>query len=74
MRGLPVSIAGVVREYADFIDLLIADKLDSGFGVQVEGMPVRYANTLMKSEADKKALAQSVLEFLKMRPVEAAAC
>jgi LPPG:FO 2-phospho-L-lactate transferase len=73
MQSLPVSIAGVARGYADFLDLLIADERDSAFGVQVETIAVRYANTLMKCEADKANLARSVLAFLHTRPVEAAA-
>jgi LPPG:FO 2-phospho-L-lactate transferase len=71
-QDLPVSIAGVARGYADFLDLLIADERDSAFGRRVEGIAVRYASTLMKSEADKTALALSVLGFLRDRPVEAA--
>ncbi|HYN14429.1 MAG TPA: 2-phospho-L-lactate transferase [Terriglobales bacterium] len=72
-QALPVSIAGVVRCYADFLDLLVADARDSAFGTQVEGIAVRYTGTLMRSEADKAALARSVLGFLRERPVEAAA-
>ncbi len=71
-QGLPVSIAGVARCYADFLDLLIADEQDSALGRRVEGIAVRYASTVMKSEADKTALARSVLGFLRERPVEAA--
>lgn len=72
-QGLPVSIAGVARGYADFLDLLVADERDSAFGPRVEGIAVRYTNTLMKSEADKTALARAVLHSLRRRPVEAAA-
>ena len=72
-QGLPVSIAGVARCYADFLDLLIADQCDSALGPRVEDIAVRYTGTLMKSEADKTALAQSVIGFLRERSVEAAA-
>jgi LPPG:FO 2-phospho-L-lactate transferase len=72
-QGLPVSIAGVVCCYADFLDVLIADERDAALGAQVEGIGVRYVRTLMRSEADKMALARSVLGFLRERPVEAAA-
>ena len=72
-QGLPVSIAGVACCYADFLDVLIADELDSVLGARVEGIAARYARTLMKSEADKTALARSVLGFLHQPPVEAAA-
>ncbi len=71
-QGLPVSIAGVARCYADFLDLLIADERDSALGTPVEGIAVRYTSTVMKSGADKTALARSVLGFLRKRPVEAA--
>ena len=73
MQGLPVSIAGVARCYGDFLDVLIADQCDSTFGPRVEGIAVRYTSTLMKSDADKTALAESVLGFLRERPLEAAA-
>ena len=59
--------------FADFLDLLIADQRDSAFGPRVEDIAVRYTGTLMKSEADKTALAQSILGFLEERSVEAAA-
>ena len=72
-QSLPVSITGVARCYADFLDLMIADQRDSAFGPRAEGITVRYTSTLMKSEADKTVLAQSVLRFLRERPVEAAA-
>jgi len=72
-QGLPVSIAGVARCYGDFLDVLIADQCDSTFGPRVEGIAVRYTSTLMKSDADKTALAESVLGFLRERPLEAAA-
>ncbi|MFZ3211689.1 MAG: 2-phospho-L-lactate transferase [Terriglobales bacterium] len=71
-QGLPVSIAGVARCYADFFDLLIADERDSACGRRVEGIAVRYTSTVMKSEADKAALARSVLGFLRELTVEAA--
>ena len=66
-QSLPVSIAGIARCYADFLDLLIADERDSAFGTPVEGIAVRYASTVMKSEADQTALARSVLGFLRER-------
>jgi LPPG:FO 2-phospho-L-lactate transferase len=71
-QGLPASVVGVARGYADFLNLLIADERDSALGTRVEGVAVRYTNTLMKSEAEKTALARSVLQFLRERRVEAA--
>jgi LPPG:FO 2-phospho-L-lactate transferase len=72
-QGLPVSVAGVTRCYADFLDLLIADEHDSALGTPVEGIAMRYTSTLMKSEADKTALAQAVLGLLLQRQAEVAA-
>jgi len=72
-QGLPVSVAGVARCYADFLDLLIADRRDAALGLGVEGVVVRYTSTLMKSEADRTTLARSVLGFLRERSLEAAA-
>jgi LPPG:FO 2-phospho-L-lactate transferase len=71
-QGLPVSIIGVARCYADFLDLLIADQRDSALGPKVEGSAVRYTSTLMRSEADKTSLARAVLEFIRERPLQAA--
>lgn len=71
-QGLPVSIAGVARCYADFLDLLVADERDSAFGPQAEGIATRYTSTIMKSDTDKTALARSALEFLDARPIAAA--
>jgi len=71
-QNLAVSIAGVARYYADFLDLLIADEQDSACGPSVEGIAVRYTRTVMKSEADRAALARSVFGFLEERPLEAA--
>jgi LPPG:FO 2-phospho-L-lactate transferase len=72
-QGLPVSIAGVARCYADFLDLLIADERDSALGTPGEGMAVHYTTTVMKSEDDKTALARSVLGFVRQRPLKVAA-
>ena len=71
-QGLPVSIAGVARCYAEFLDVLIADEQDSAFGPSVGGVQAGYASTVMKSEADRIALARSVLGFLHRQPMEAA--
>lgn len=72
-QGLPVSIAGVARCYAEFLDLLIADQRDSALGPRVEGIAVRYTNSLMKLEADKTNLARSVLGFMRERRLKAVA-
>jgi LPPG:FO 2-phospho-L-lactate transferase len=71
-QSLPVSIGGVARFYADFLDLLIADERDSTCGPSLGNIAVRYTRTIMSSEADRSSLARSVLGFLEERPLEAA--
>jgi LPPG:FO 2-phospho-L-lactate transferase len=63
-RGLPVSIEGVSRAYADFLDVLIIDKQDAGAASGVESLGIRVSatNTIMRSAADKAALAEATLE------------
>jgi LPPG:FO 2-phospho-L-lactate transferase len=72
-QGLPVSIAGVVRCYADFLDLLIADERDSSLGATISQIPVRYTRTLMQTDTEESALARSVLASLGERQIETAA-
>ncbi len=72
-QGLPASIAGVARCYADFLNLLVADESDVAWGTPIDNIAVRYTSTLMKSESDKSALARSVLRFVREKPIEVAA-
>jgi LPPG:FO 2-phospho-L-lactate transferase len=58
-QGLPVSIAGVAQAYAEFLDVLIADEADRG--TVVDGIDVVFTNTIMKSSADRVALAEAAL-------------
>jgi LPPG:FO 2-phospho-L-lactate transferase len=62
-RGLPASIAGVAKAYADFLDVLIVDESDSAAAPEVEAMGIRVqrAATIMKSEPEKVALAEAAL-------------
>ncbi|MGH9531980.1 MAG: 2-phospho-L-lactate transferase [Terriglobales bacterium] len=62
-QGLAPSIAGVAKAYGDFLDVLIADESDAAAATAVEamGVSVHLAATLMKSEADKRALAEAAL-------------
>ena len=62
--GLPVSLSGLARVYG-FLDVLIADSADQQDAATVEqlGVSVRFTNTLMKTDADKKALAHAALQF-----------
>ncbi|MGH8459068.1 MAG: 2-phospho-L-lactate transferase [Nevskiales bacterium] len=74
-RGLPASIAGVAKAYADFLDVLIADERAAAAASEVEtlGIRVHLAATIMKSEADKAALAQAVLRVVLPRGLKATA-
>lgn len=64
-QGLEVSAAGVARAYADFLDVLIVDERDAGEKAAVErqGIEMRTARTVMKSDADKAGLAWKALEI-----------
>lgn len=64
-QGLPCSIAGVAKCYQDFLDLLICDTRDarSAEALRGNGLDVQCAQTIMRSAADKAALARTVLSF-----------
>lgn len=74
-QGLPASIAGVAKAYADFLDVLIADERDAAAASEVEamGIRVRCTATVMKSDADKAALAESALQAVQSRSLKATA-
>jgi LPPG:FO 2-phospho-L-lactate transferase len=65
-QGLPVSIAGVVQAYEDFLDILIADIQDTQAASQLNqpGLRVNCTNTIMKTSDDKARLARTVLALL----------
>jgi len=62
-QGLPVSVDGVARGYADFLDALIIDERDAGGvpGVESLGIAVSATNTIMQSSSDKEELARATL-------------
>ncbi len=64
LRGLEVSALGVAAAYHDFLDVLVMDERDSLLASQAEklGLSVRCTNTLMKTDQDKTALAQTALQ------------
>src|SRR4029077_17594562 len=66
-QGLPVSIAGVVKAYEDFLDLLICDTRDAraAEGLRKSGLRVQCTQTVMRSAEDRAALARTVLSFTK---------
>ncbi len=63
LRGLPVSVAGVARVYAEFLDVLIVDERDRGSTGEVEELGIRAvcAQTIMDSDAAKTELARVAL-------------
>jgi LPPG:FO 2-phospho-L-lactate transferase len=64
-QGLAVSAAGVAKNYADFLDVLIVDEKDAADREVVEllGVELRTARTVMKSDVDKAELAWRALEI-----------
>jgi LPPG:FO 2-phospho-L-lactate transferase len=58
--GLPVDAAAVARHYRDILDLYIADEADRAAVAGLD-VPVVLAQTLMRSLADREALARTVI-------------
>lgn len=60
MRKWKVSPAGIAEAYRDFAHLIIADQRDESERPSIEqlGKQAVFTNTIMKSDADKVALAQ----------------
>ena len=73
VHGLPVSIEGVAQAYSDFLDVLIIDERDAGdesdvgsaASVERLGIRLHRAETIMKTAADKTALASAALQALR---------
>ena len=63
--GGTVSSVGVAREYRDLCDILVVDSQDADLADDIshEGIHPVAANTIMNNDADKIALAKSVLEL-----------
>jgi LPPG:FO 2-phospho-L-lactate transferase len=66
MRGWPVSAAGVTKAYCDFVRVLVADIQDESELSMIESAGVRavFAQTIMRTEEDKIALAKIALASL----------
>lgn len=58
--GLEVSARTIADHYRDFLDCLLLDHSDAALAADLPGS--RVAATVMRSEADKVALARAVLE------------
>ena len=63
--GGTVSSVGVAREYRDLCDILVVDSQDADLAddISYEGIHPVVTNTIMNNDADKIALAKSVLEL-----------
>lgn len=63
-QGLPASIEGVARAYADFLDVLVVDERDAAAAGEVERLGIRTlcAQTLMTTTAEKIAVASATLQ------------
>jgi LPPG:FO 2-phospho-L-lactate transferase len=62
-QGLPCSVAGVAKAYADFLDVLICDTRDAraADALRRGGLRVQCTQTIMRSAEDKAALAREAL-------------
>lgn len=60
--GLPVSAAGVAAHYRGLLDGFVLDDADAALAATVD-VPCLVTRTLMRSDADKQALAHEVLAF-----------
>ena len=60
--GLEVSNRAIERHYGDIVDAWVIDSADAKDAADFH-RPVRVAPTLMRTDADKDALARAVLEF-----------
>ncbi|MGZ5127694.1 MAG: hypothetical protein ACXWC1_33425, partial [Burkholderiales bacterium] len=62
--GLPVSIEGIARAYADFLDALVADGTDRETRMLDSHIDLLFTNTIMKADEDKLRLAQFILDAM----------
>jgi LPPG:FO 2-phospho-L-lactate transferase len=62
-QGLDVSVAGVAKAYADFLDVLVIDNQDAKAVAQLQasGFRAHCTNTIMRTSEDKSNLASKVL-------------
>ena len=60
--GYEVSAQTVAEYYGDLINSFVYDEQDSDF--KIKGIRTVAMNTIMKTESDKSALAQNVLNWV----------
>ncbi|MBB5055203.1 LPPG:FO 2-phospho-L-lactate transferase [Afipia massiliensis] len=63
--GIQVSASAIARHYRGVVSGLVIDVSDAALSNEIEsmGLPVRVAQTVMSSAADRLALADECLEF-----------
>ena len=64
--GLEVSATQVAQLYQSLIDRYLIDEVDAGEAAAITalGIETRVAKTVMRTEADKGALARTVFDWL----------
>ncbi|HEX2138909.1 MAG TPA: 2-phospho-L-lactate transferase CofD family protein, partial [Woeseiaceae bacterium] len=64
--GLAVSPAAVAEHYRSFIDGFIVDAADESLApsIAASGVAVKVANTVMRTQADRIALARTTVDFV----------
>ena len=64
--GLDVSPAGVAGRYAGLIRGIVMDRVDASKAPAIEalGLSVRTAQSVMRTDRDREALARTCLDFL----------
>jgi LPPG:FO 2-phospho-L-lactate transferase len=60
--SLPVSAGGVAVHYGELLHGFVLDEEDAALAATL-GIPCRVAPTRMRTDADKRALAETVLDF-----------
>lgn len=67
--GFEVSATAVSRMYRDFVRIFVLDQTDAALAPRVEAMGMRtvVTNTIMESKADKRALAEMILNASMLR-------
>lgn len=67
--GHEASAIGVARLYRDLVDVFVLDRVDAALAADVEalGMRTLVADTVMRDDASRAALAQVVLEAAEKR-------
>lgn len=61
--GYEVSAAGIYSHYDGLLDGFVVDRVDEQLVAQMAPAPLRAAQTLMKSAADRTELAKTVLDW-----------